>query len=170
MLYIRPHTPLPHSDTRQIRYFFAPRLRYAFTFSPYRYGSFPLTIPHSIKSAALPVTNGVAKDVPVNAAYPPPTVVVITSTPGATRSGFTIFVSLVNPLPEKSAYANVLASYAPTDIARLAEDGIVSVVASVGNKNPVPRFNTLSLGSHISYCPVTIFPALRTILHIPSVR
>ena len=51
-----------------------------------------------------------------------------------------------------------------------AEDGIVSVVASVGNKNPVPRFNTLSLGSHISYCPVTIFPALRTILHIPSVR
>ena len=49
------------------------------------------------------------------------------------RSGFTIFVSLVNPLPEKSAYANVLASYAPTDIARLAEDGIVSVVASVGN-------------------------------------
>ena len=106
----------------------------------------------------------------VNAAYPPPTVVVITSTPGATRSGFTIFVSLVNPLPEKSAYANVLASYAPTDIARLAEDGIVSVVASVGNKNPVPRFNTLSLGSHISYCPVTIFPALRTILHIPSVR
>ncbi len=119
MLYITPHTPLPHSDTRQIPVlFFAPRLRYAFTFSPYRYGSFPLTIPHSIKSAALPVTNGVAKDVPVNAAYPPPTVVVITSTPGATRSGFTIFVSLVNPLPEKSAYANVLASYAPTDIAR----------------------------------------------------
>ena len=57
MLYITPHTPLPHSDTRQIPgTFFAPRLRYAFTFSPYRYGSFPLTIPHSIKSAALPVS------------------------------------------------------------------------------------------------------------------
>ena len=34
----------------------APRLRYAFTFSPYRYGSLPLTIPHSMRRAALPVT------------------------------------------------------------------------------------------------------------------
>lgn len=44
----------------------APLLRYAFTFSPYRYRSFPRTIPHSIISAAAPDTNGVAKDVPVN--------------------------------------------------------------------------------------------------------
>ena len=43
-----------------------------------------LTIPHSIKSAALPVTNGVAKDVPLNSATPPPTDTVFTFTPGAT--------------------------------------------------------------------------------------
>ena len=38
-------------------------LQEAFTFSPYKNPSFPRTIPHSIKSAALPVTNGVAKGI-----------------------------------------------------------------------------------------------------------
>ena len=51
----------------------APRRRYAFTFSPQRKGSFPLTIPHSIKRAADPVTNGVAIDVPDLTLSPPPT-------------------------------------------------------------------------------------------------
>ncbi len=50
---------------------FAPARRYAFTFSPYKKGSLPLTIPHSISSAALPATMGVAKEVPVIGVYPP---------------------------------------------------------------------------------------------------
>ena len=50
------------------RQFFRPFRRYAFTLSPYRYGSFPRTIPHSIKSAAAPVTKGAAKEVPVTGA------------------------------------------------------------------------------------------------------
>ena len=66
----------------------APRLRYAFTFSPHRNGSFLLTIPHSIISAADPVTNAVANDVPVTLAYPPPGTGAVILTPGATRSGF----------------------------------------------------------------------------------
>ena len=43
----------------------APLIKYAFTFSQYRYGSLPRTIPHSIISAADPVTNGTAIEVPV---------------------------------------------------------------------------------------------------------
>ena len=35
-----------------------------FNCSPYKNKLFSLTIPHSIKRAALPVTNGAAKDVP----------------------------------------------------------------------------------------------------------
>ena len=40
-------------------------MRYAFSFSPYRQGSFPFTIPHCIIRAADPVTNGAAKEVPI---------------------------------------------------------------------------------------------------------
>ena len=43
----------------------APLRKYAFTFSPYRKASLPRTIPHCIRSAAAPVTKGVAKEVPV---------------------------------------------------------------------------------------------------------
>ncbi len=67
----------------------APRIRYAFIFSPYRYRSFPFTIPHCIRSAAPPLTNGVAIDVPLRTVYPPPGAQDVISTPGAARSGFT---------------------------------------------------------------------------------
>ena len=50
---------------------------------PYRNGSLALTIPHSIIIAALPVTKGVAKDVPVNVRPP-----ALIETPGAHMSGF----------------------------------------------------------------------------------
>ena len=43
----------------------APRMKYAFIFSPYRYLSFPSMIPHCISRAAAPVATGVAKEVPV---------------------------------------------------------------------------------------------------------
>ena len=46
--------------------FLAPRLNLAFTFSPYKTGSFPFTIPHCISAAQLPVTKGVAMEVPVS--------------------------------------------------------------------------------------------------------
>lgn len=50
----------------------APRIRYAFSFSPYKNGSLPSTMPHCIRRAPLPVTIGAAKEVPVLASYPPP--------------------------------------------------------------------------------------------------
>ena len=50
----------------------APLIKYALIFSPYKYGSLPSTIPHCIRSAAPPVTNGVAIEVPVLDSYPPP--------------------------------------------------------------------------------------------------
>ena len=81
----------------------APRRRYAFTFSPYKNRSFPLTIPHYIKSADAPVTKGVAKEVPLTVVIPPPTAAVLTFTPGATRSGFVLSSCQVYPLPEKGA-------------------------------------------------------------------
>ena len=43
---------------------FAPRINEAFSFSPYRNGSFPFTIPHCISKHADPDTNGTAIDVP----------------------------------------------------------------------------------------------------------
>ena len=61
----RPHPTLSFGYRSNPGRGWAPRRRYAFTFSPQRKGSFPLTIPHSIINAAAPVTNGVAKDVPV---------------------------------------------------------------------------------------------------------
>ena len=128
----------------------APLLKYAFTFSPYRNGSLPFTIPHSIRSATLPVTKGVAKDVPLTLVVPPFRPVVTISTPGATKSGFASPQGSNSPLPEKGAYVPVSASYAPTVITRSAVDGIVKVRFSVGNKKPVPRFNTLSPDIHIS--------------------
>ena len=45
-------------------------------------------IPHSIKRAAAPVTNGVAIDVPDKLFSPPPGAAAKIPTPGATRSGF----------------------------------------------------------------------------------
>ena len=109
----------------------APLRRYAFTFSPYRYGSFPSTIPHSIRSAAAPVTKGAAKDVPVNSPYPPPGTGALIRTPGAARSGFgTPLPSYPSdaPLPEKSAYEKLSPSYAAAVMTRAAVDGIVRVV------------------------------------------
>ena len=85
-------------------------------------------MPHSISNAAAPETNGVAIEVPLFTESPPPTAADIISTPGATISGLIWFVSLVNPLPEKSAYVCLLLSYAPTVIALEAVDGIVNVV------------------------------------------
>ena len=67
----------------------APLIKYAFTFSPYKKISFPYRIPHCIKSAALPVTKGVAIDVPLLVAYPPPGAGAVMFTPGAAISGFT---------------------------------------------------------------------------------
>ena len=51
----------------------------------------------------LPVTKGVAMEVPVFEVYPPPGAQEIMSTPGATISGFIKFVLQVKPLPEKGA-------------------------------------------------------------------
>ena len=81
----------------------APLCIYAFTFSPYKYGSFSLMIPHSIISAAPPVTNGVANDVPLKLAYVPLVVGAVTFTPGATISGFDNLPAPLCPRPEKSA-------------------------------------------------------------------
>jgi hypothetical protein len=66
----------------------APSMSTALSFSPYIYGSFPLIIPHSISKAALPVTKGVAMEVPERRLYPPPGEHEVMLTPGATRSGF----------------------------------------------------------------------------------
>ena len=61
-------------------------------------------IPHSIIRAALPVTKGAAKEVPVLAPYPPPGTVVRISTPGAAKSGLIYLFTLVYPLPENSTF------------------------------------------------------------------
>ena len=108
VLYIRPHTPLPSFGYSSNPGTFS--LHVSDTPSPsppYRYGSFPPHNPHSIKSAALPVTNGVAKGCSCKCRISSAHCCCHNFHSGATRSGFTIFVSLVNPLPEKSAYANV---------------------------------------------------------------
>ena len=89
-------------------------------------GIVPIYNSHCIISAADPVTNGAAKEVPVTASYPPPARAVMIFTPGAASSGLIGCPNLANPRPEKSAYACVASSYAPTEIARLAVDGIVS--------------------------------------------
>ena len=73
----------------------------------------PITIPHCIRSAAAPVTNGVAYDVPVTLVYTTPCLVsllILISTPGARISGFIPAVSTsvkALPLPENAAYAPV---------------------------------------------------------------
>lgn len=59
-------------------------------------------IPYCIRRAALPVTNGVAIEVPERALYPPPTEVLVILTPGAARSGL-VSERAVNPCPEKEA-------------------------------------------------------------------
>ena len=59
--------------------------------------------------------------------------------------------NLANPRPEKSAYACVASSYAPTEIARLAVDGIVSVVSGDAVKKRVSLFSAMPAGSHRSY-------------------
>ena len=46
---------------------FAPLIRYALNFSPYKKTSFQFTIPHCISKLALPVTKGVAIEVPERA-------------------------------------------------------------------------------------------------------
>ena len=69
--------------------FLVPRIRAAFIFSPYIYASFPSTIPHCINKEQLPVTKGVAMEVPLLVSYPPPGAHEVIFTPGATRSGFT---------------------------------------------------------------------------------
>lgn len=78
----------------------APRMSCAFILAPYIYGSLPFTIPHCIRSAAVPVTNGAAMDVPLWTEYPPPGAGDIIFTPGATISGFTVRITLVYPRPE----------------------------------------------------------------------
>ena len=107
-------------------------------------------MPHCIKSAALPVTNGAAKEVPVTASYPPPAFAVMISTPGAARSGFTCLVCLVKPRPEKSAYARFESLYAPTEITPDAVEGIVSVVSGTGRRKRVEGFKIRPEGSQKS--------------------
>ena len=127
--------------------FFAPLIRYAFSFSPYRNGSFPRTIPHSINKAALPVTKGVAKEVPVKARFP-----TTTDTPGAHMSGLEVAnpdSDSVYPLPENAAYELLSALYAPTDMAREAVDGIVKVFSLSGERKPVEGLIAPADGSHI---------------------
>ena len=89
VLYIRFPTPHFRSDTSQNQAV-AGRLVSDMPLPslPIEMGHFLLTIPHSIISAADPVTNGVANDVPVTLAYPPPGTGAVILTPGATRSGF----------------------------------------------------------------------------------
>ena len=58
---------------------------------------------YMVNVADAPVTNGVAKEVPLTTVTPPPTAVVLTFTPGATRSGFVLSSCQVYPLPEKDA-------------------------------------------------------------------
>lgn len=70
--------------------------------SPYRAGLLPFTIPHSISSAAPPVTKAAAILVPVAWLYPPWVFVVIICVPGAAKSGL-IRPSLVKPLPDEAA-------------------------------------------------------------------
>ncbi len=55
-----PHPTLLLGYAVSPRSALAPARRYAFTFSPYRNTSFPRTIPHSMSSAQLPATMGVA--------------------------------------------------------------------------------------------------------------
>lgn len=81
--------------------------------SPHTGRIVPIYNPHCIISAADPVTNGAAKEVPVTASYPPPARAVMIFTPGATSSGLIGCPNLANPRPEKSAYACVASSYAP---------------------------------------------------------
>ena len=80
-----------------------PEIRYAFNFSPYKNRSLPSKMPHCINSAALPVTKGVAIEVPVRLTYPPPGAQEVISTPGATRSGLMEVLPRVKPLPENGA-------------------------------------------------------------------
>ena len=84
-----PYPTLESGYSATPRIGFAPFLRYAFTFSPYKYGSFFITIPHCISNAAAPVAKGAANEVPVTGEYPPSLLGARTPTPGATRSGFT---------------------------------------------------------------------------------
>ena len=95
---------------------FAPFFRYALILSPYKNKSFPSTIPHCIKSDAEPVTKGAAKLVPVKFEYPPPALVLITFTDGATKSGFTYITFSVYPFPENDVRISLVASYPPTVI------------------------------------------------------
>jgi len=125
------------------------RTKLEFSFSPYRYRSFSRMIPHSIKSAALPVTKGTANEVPLTTTSPPVPGTAI-PTPGAARSGLITSSCLVNPRPENPAYAPVAASYAPTVTTRDAVEGIVKVVSLTGYKKPVPRFKSTPDGIHIS--------------------
>ena len=57
---------------------------------------------HSIKRAALPVTNGVAMEVPLILVFPPPGLAPRIPTPGAVTSGFSMQI-FRSPLPEKDA-------------------------------------------------------------------
>ena len=96
-----------HSDTSlwflQAASGFALFCKYAFSFSPYKYGSLPFLIPHSIRSAAVPVTNGTAMEVPLLTVLPPPGEAERISTPGAARSGF-LTPHSSDPRPENGAY------------------------------------------------------------------
>ena len=55
------------------------------------------------------------------------------------------------------------------DITFSAVEGIVKVTSSSGYKNPVPRFNTFSLGNHRSYCPSTTLVGFKMICQTPDV-
>ena len=127
----------------------APRMSCAFILAPYIYGSLPFTIPHCIRSAAVPVTNGAAMDVPLWAEYPPPGAGDIIFTPGATISGFTVWITLVYPRPEKSAYEPVRPLYAPTVITLYEVDGIVNVTSGLLFVKPVSLLTKFPAGSHI---------------------
>ena len=60
-------------------------------------------MPHSIISAADPVTNGAAMLVPENVLYPPLFDADKMFTAGATMSGFEYTIFMVSPRPEKFA-------------------------------------------------------------------
>ena len=62
----------------------------------------------------------------------------------------------------------VLASYAPTDIAFAAVEGIVNVELLSGVVKPVPMFNAFSAGSHISNLPFTISVGISLNFHMPD--
>ena len=84
-----------------------------------------------------------AIDVPERTSYEPPGAAEVISTPGATISGFPAINETGYPLPEKGAGCIVLELYAPTDIARLAVEGMVSVTSADGTRNDAVSYTHL---------------------------